>query len=214
MDLTDHFISPAPSLVRSVPKIIFLQRQHLGAKCGDAAFHQAEPIVREIAPGGSPFDKSLSAVSENINAKSYETIQEGSTNNLSDTEVVLTAPAVYPASGSQGLAILAARAAYGKKARDPKVMDLGDLLGITDYFVVCSASNDRQIKTIVAEVERSLKEVAGIKPRGIEGLGDASWVLMDYGEIVVHVMSEEARAFYAIERLWSDAQLIDWVDVA
>ncbi len=93
-------------------------------------------------------------------------------------------------------------------------MDLGDLLGITDYFVVCSASNDRQVKTIVEEVERSLKEVAGAKPRGIEGLGDASWVLIDYGEIVVHVMSEDARAFYAIERLWSDAHLVDWVDVA
>ncbi|TAN23538.1 MAG: ribosome silencing factor [Actinomycetota bacterium] len=93
-------------------------------------------------------------------------------------------------------------------------MELGELLGITDYFVVCSASNDRQVRTIVEEVERSLKAAAGVQPRAIEGLGDASWVLMDYGEIVVHVMSEEARAFYAIERLWSDALLIDWGNVA
>ncbi|NNN18951.1 MAG: ribosome silencing factor [Acidimicrobiaceae bacterium] len=112
------------------------------------------------------------------------------------------------------MAILAARAASNKKATDPKVMDLGDLLGITDYFVVCSASNDRQVRTIVEEIEKSLKESVGIRPRAVEGLSNAAWVLMDYGDIVVHVMSDEARAFYAIERLWSDAQIVEWENVA
>lgn len=112
------------------------------------------------------------------------------------------------------LAILAARASFNKKATDPKVLDLGDLIGLTDYFVVCSASNDRQVKTIVDEVEMTLKVAAGVRPRAIEGLADATWVLMDYGDIVVHVMSEEARAFYGLERLWADAQLISWEQVA
>ncbi len=109
---------------------------------------------------------------------------------------------------------MAARAASGKKATDPKILELGELIGITDYFVICSASSDRQVRTIVEEIEKSVKQTIGIKPRGVEGLGDASWVLIDYGDAVIHVMSEEARAFYAIEKLWSDAQLIDWDNVA
>lgn len=140
--------------------------------------------------------------------------KKGARNHLSDTEVLRSVSEVYPGRAIKDMAILAARAASNKKATDPKVMDLGDLLGITDYFVVCSASNDRQVRTIVEEIEKSLKESVGIRPRAVEGLSNAAWVLMDYGDIVVHVMSDEARAFYAIERLWSDAQIVEWENVA
>ncbi len=70
MDLTDYFMSPAPSLLRSIPKIVFLQHQHLGAKCGDAVFHEAEPSVQEMVLGGLSVDKSLFGVSGKIIAKS------------------------------------------------------------------------------------------------------------------------------------------------
>lgn len=134
--------------------------------------------------------------------------------NLSDIDVKNSVSIVNDYDFSRELAILAARASFNKKATDPKVLDLGNLIGITDYFVVCSASNDRQVKTIVDEVEMTLKGEVGVRPRAIEGLAGATWVLMDYGDIVVHVMSEEARVFYGLERLWSDAQLISWEQVA
>ncbi len=112
------------------------------------------------------------------------------------------------------LAVISARAASEKKASEPVVLEVGELIGITDYFVLCSASNDRQIRTIVDEIVKVAKMAAGIRSRAVEGLADASWVLIDFGDVVVHVMSEEARAFYAIERLWSDARVVDWEDVA
>lgn len=115
---------------------------------------------------------------------------------------------------SRKLAVLAARASSEKKATEPVVMDLGDLVGLTDYFVICSASNDRQVKAIVDEIEELVFNEVNVKPRAIEGLHDATWVLMDYGDIVVHVMGDEARAFYSLERLWSDAVVVDWRAVA
>lgn len=115
---------------------------------------------------------------------------------------------------ARNLAVLAARGASDKKANNPVVMELGDLIGITDYFVICSAPNDRQVKTIVDEIEKVLREAIGIRPRAVEGLSDATWVLVDYGDIVVHVMSDEARAFYSLERLWADALVVNWEAVA
>lgn len=133
---------------------------------------------------------------------------------MNDTEVLGSVSHQYSDSDPRWLAILAARAASEKKATDPKVLELGELIGITDYFLICSASSDRQVRTIVDEIEKSVKQTFGLRPKGVEGLGDASWVLIDYGGVVIHVMSEEARAFYALEKLWSDAQLINWDNVA
>jgi ribosome-associated protein len=98
----------------------------------------------------------------------------------------------------------AVRAAADKKARDLVVLDVGALLSITDYFVICSANSDRQVGTVVDEIERKLKD-AGIKPLRSEGDPAGGWVLVDYGDFVVHVFTEEARAFYDLERLWKDA---------
>jgi len=102
---------------------------------------------------------------------------------------------------------LAARAASDKLATDIIAFDVSEQLAITDAFVLASASNDRQVKAVVDEVEDRLRE-AGSKPIRREGHREGRWVLLDYGEIVVHVQHEEERAFYALERLWRDCPSI------
>jgi ribosome-associated protein len=87
---------------------------------------------------------------------------------------------------------------------------MGDLLGLTDAFVITSGRNSRQVKTIVDEVERQVGEMHGRKPVRVEGLADARWVLMDYGDFLVHVFLDEAREFYDLEHLWADAPRIAW----
>ncbi|GAA2123552.1 ribosome silencing factor [Nocardioides bigeumensis] len=98
---------------------------------------------------------------------------------------------------------VAARAASDKLATNILAFDVSDQLAITDAFLLASASNDRQVKAIVDEIEDKLREV-GAKPIRREGQREGRWVLLDYGEIVVHVQHEEERAFYALERLWRD----------
>ena len=82
--------------------------------------------------------------------------------------------------------------------------------GLTDAFVITSGRNARQVKTIVDEVERQVKAAAGRKPVRVEGLDDARWVLMDYGDFLVHVFLDEAREFYDLEHLWADAPRVAW----
>lgn len=100
---------------------------------------------------------------------------------------------------------VAADAASSKTADPTVVLDVGDLLVITDHFVITSGSNVRQVRTIAEEVELRVKAHGGGAPRYIEGLDDARWVLLDYGAFVVHVFLEEARRYYDLERLWADA---------
>jgi len=105
------------------------------------------------------------------------------------------------------LVVTAARAASDKLAQQIVAFDVSDELAITDAFLIASAPNDRQVKSIVEEVEDKMRE-AGVKPLRREGERDGRWVLIDYGEIVVHVQHEEERAFYALERLWRDCPTI------
>lgn len=84
------------------------------------------------------------------------------------------------------------------------ILDVGDLLGVTDHFVLTSAGSERQLGTVAAEVEAQLK-LAGERPRRREGSKDSGWILLDYGAVVVHCFSEEMRAYYSLERLWADA---------
>jgi ribosome-associated protein len=93
------------------------------------------------------------------------------------------------------------------------VLDVGPIMGIVEHFVVTSASNTRQVRTIVDEVEKQMRERADVKPRATEGLTDASWVLVDYGDVVVHVFLSETREFYGLERLWADAPRVSWEGV-
>ena len=102
----------------------------------------------------------------------------------------------------------AARAASDKLAQHIIAFDVSDQLAITDAFVLASASNDRQVKAIVDEIEDKLRDI-GAKPIRREGERDGRWVLIDYGDVVVHVQHEEERQFYALERLWRDCPLID-----
>jgi ribosome-associated protein len=104
----------------------------------------------------------------------------------------------------------AARAAADKKGRDPVVLDVSRVIGIVDTFVIVSGNNDRQVRTIAEEVEAKVKEAGGSAPRSIEGRSDASWVLLDYGDVIVHVFLEDLRAYYDLERLWRDAPRLDW----
>ncbi len=114
------------------------------------------------------------------------------------------------ASLTSDLVTVAAGAASAKAIEPTVVIEVGDLISVTDYFVISSGSNDRQVRAIADEVERQVKGRGGQSPRAVEGLDDARWVLMDFGEFIVHVFSEEARAFYNLERLWSDAPRYAW----
>jgi ribosome-associated protein len=105
------------------------------------------------------------------------------------------------------LIVIAARAASDKLAGQIVAFDVSDQLAITDAFLIASASNDRQVKAIVDEVEDKLRE-AGAKPLRREGERDGRWVLIDYGEVVIHIQHEEERQFYALERLWRDCPSI------
>jgi ribosome-associated protein len=102
---------------------------------------------------------------------------------------------------------IAAQAASDKLADDIIAFDVSEQLIITDAFVLCSAPNDRQVKSIVDEIEEKL-HLGGASPARREGERDGRWVLLDYDEIVVHVQHAEERAFYALERLWRDCPTI------
>jgi ribosome-associated protein len=103
--------------------------------------------------------------------------------------------------------LVAANAAANKIATDIVLIDVSDRLAITDVFVIATGSNERQVEAIVDEVEEQLRRV-GAKPLRREGRRDGRWVLLDYGDIVVHVQHAEERVYYALERLWKDCPTI------
>jgi len=104
----------------------------------------------------------------------------------------------------------AARAASAKGGDDTVIIEVGLVLAITDAFVITSGRNNRQVKSIAEEVETRLKVEDDIKPLRVEGMGDSQWILLDYGDLVVHVFLDETREFYDLERLWSDAPRVAW----
>jgi ribosome-associated protein len=107
-------------------------------------------------------------------------------------------------------AVIAARASDAKQGRDVLVLDVGAVLVIAEYFVITSGGNARQVRTIAEEVEKQIAEAGGPRPKRIEGLQDLRWVLMDYGDLVVHVFLQETRDFYELERLWGDVPRVSW----
>lgn len=114
--------------------------------------------------------------------------------------------------GSKELAVLAAQAASDKKATDIIAMDVADLLVVTDYFVIATGNTDIQVKAIADEVEDRLREDGGVKPIGREGREEARWVLLDFGDLVIHVFQPEEREFYRLEKLWSEAPRLELPD--
>lgn len=107
------------------------------------------------------------------------------------------------------VARVAVDAAEDKQGHDTIVLDVGDVLAITQLFVVTSASNQRQLRTIAGEVSEKVRLQCDRSPRHTEGAGDDQWILLDYGDVVVHVFAEEARRFYEIERLYRDVPTVD-----
>lgn len=108
----------------------------------------------------------------------------------------------------------AARAASAKGGEETVIIEVGRVLAITDAFVITSGRNTRQVRTIAEEVEARLKTEGGISPLRVEGMGDGHWVLLDYGDLVIHAFLDETREFYDLERLWSDGPRVAWEDEA
>jgi ribosome-associated protein len=102
----------------------------------------------------------------------------------------------------------AVRAALDKKAYDVVVLDLRHTSAFTDFFVLCSGQNQRQVKAIADAVEETLR-AARVRPAHVEGYDRAEWVLMDFFSFIVHVFTPQTRAFYSLERLWGDAERIE-----
>ena len=107
----------------------------------------------------------------------------------------------------------AVRAALDKKADDVVVLDLRNTPAFTDFFVLCSGQNQRQVKAIADAVEETLR-AAHVRPAHIEGYERAEWVLMDFFTFIVHVFTPQTRSFYSLERLWGDAERIEVRDAA
>ncbi len=110
------------------------------------------------------------------------------------------------------LACIAARIADAEHATDVLVLGVGDVLQVTEYFVIASASNRRLVNAVVEEVEAQVRDVTGRSPVRTEGVREHQWVLVDYGDVVVHVFLAEIREFYEIERLYTDVPKVDWLD--
>ena len=108
----------------------------------------------------------------------------------------------------------AATAAFDKKAADLVILDLRKAAGFTDYFVICSAANARQIRAIADHIRDVLFEEEGVKPAHVEGSDKTEWVLLDYFDFIVHVFAPETRAFYGLERLWGNAEAVPFGDAA
>ncbi len=106
------------------------------------------------------------------------------------------------------LVLEAAQAAAAKKATDIVILDVSEVLVITDHFLIATGNNERQVRSIADEIERELLETEKIKPARREGEREGRWVVLDYVDFVVHVFHTEDRAYYELERLWSDARIV------
>lgn len=116
-----------------------------------------------------------------------------------------------PAEPGPPVAQVAASAAEAKASGTTTVLEMTELLGVVDRFVITSGRNVRQVRAIVEDVERAVKDVLGVAPIQVEGIREASWVLLDYGDVVVHVFLDEVRTYYDLEHLWSAAPRTDHV---
>lgn len=108
---------------------------------------------------------------------------------------------------AEKIALEAAKLADDKKARDIVILDISELSVVTDYFVIASANSSTQVKAVADNIEEKLKE-AGINVLRREGIREGRWVLLDYGDVVVHVFQDEERDYYNLERLWGDARVV------
>lgn len=110
------------------------------------------------------------------------------------------------------MALLLAQAMDSKKGKDIRVLETDGVATLADYFVLCSGSSAPQLKALADAGEKAMKD-HGILPHHVEGHRGGTWILQDYGDVVVHVFDKEARAFYDLDRLWADAKTVDLSDV-
>ncbi len=125
---------------------------------------------------------------------------------LDQIEIREAAQANQPVPPNHHAWLTAVRAAEAKQASEIKVLDLTGVTSFTDYFIICTGSNSRQIQAISDEIGLQLKHVHGDLPISLEGYQQAEWVLADYGDFLIHVFSAKARAYYDLERLWRTAK--------
>lgn len=104
---------------------------------------------------------------------------------------------------------LAVRCAADKKASNITVLDLREIASFTEFFVIASGTNQRQVQAISDEVSEQLKKQLATRPSRVEGYASAEWILLDFGDFIVHVFDKDAREFYDLERLWRDAQKVE-----
>jgi len=107
------------------------------------------------------------------------------------------------------LALIAAEICDDKKAKDIVILDVRKVTTISDYFIICSTSNERQARAIAEDLRLKMREL-GKREMGVEGMQDGRWVLQDFADIVLHVFHESQREFYDIEGLWADAKQVRW----
>jgi ribosome-associated protein len=123
----------------------------------------------------------------------YGQTSQGGTKGLKDNQTILE---------------IAVKAADTKKALDLEVINLIGLSSIADYFLIVSGSNDRQVSAITMEIEDKLAE-AGVEPKHKEGIRGGRWIVLDYGDIIVHVFHQEERDFYGLEKIWAEGERVD-----
>ncbi len=134
------------------------------------------------------------------------------TNETSSPGLFEGALTITPKSIDPELVLEAARAASAKQAERIIILDVSAQLSITDHFLICSGRTERQVRTIAEEIERRLAQDKSVKPSRSEGEREGRWVALDYVDFVVHVFHIEARDYYELERLWSDAGRVPFED--
>lgn len=116
-----------------------------------------------------------------------------------------TSPIPRPFPDAKSLALAVAQTAWSKNAYGTRILDVSKVANFTDFFVILSGRSDRHVQAISEAIEAGMKE-QGVRPLGVEGRRAGTWILMDYGDVVVHVFEQRTREFYDLERLWSDAE--------
>ncbi|MEZ6099586.1 MAG: ribosome silencing factor [Pirellulaceae bacterium] len=137
-------------------------------------------------------------------AKSYSSVATHASTPLSESE---------KQARSLQLAVAAARTAEENRGQDIIVLDLRDLTCIFDYFVIASGTSRRQLHAISEEIDDKLEKELGDRRFGIEGYEESSWILLDYGTVVIHLFDQATRDYYSIEKLWAEAKHVDWQSI-
>ncbi len=130
------------------------------------------------------------------------------------TQAVPAVTAVDRANRSRLLAAIAAQVAHDNRGQDVAVLDMRELTPVFDFFVLATGTSRRQLHAIAEDIDATLKKQYGERRLSIEGYESSNWILLDYGDMVVHLFDAEARDYYALEQLWSGAGKLDWETVA